>query len=174
MSKFIFTDEELINATRDSLSIANVCRILGLKPNGGNYKTLKYKFKELNIDTSHFTGQGWNIGMKFNPHRVFTIKDALIKNSPCKSSSSIKRLLLKNNLKEYKCEICGLTEWMGKQITLELHHINGDNMDNRLENLQLLCPNCHSMTDNFRGKNLQNHLSIKREEEYNKYVKNNP
>lgn len=63
---------------------------------------------------------------------------------------------------------------MGKQITLELHHINGDNMDNRLENLQLLCPNCHSMTDNFRGKNLQNHLSIKREEEYNKYVKNNP
>lgn len=68
MSKFIFTDEELINATRDSLSIANVCRILGLKPNGGNYKTLKYKFKELNIDTSHFTGQGWNIGMKFNPH----------------------------------------------------------------------------------------------------------
>lgn len=156
MSKFTFTDEELIDAVKQSLSIANVCRILGLKPRGGNYKTLKYKFEELNIDTSHFTGQGWNIGMKFNPSKKFTAKEALIENSPCKNLGSIKRILINENLKEYKCEICGLTEWMGSPISLELHHINGNNRDNRLENLQWLCPNCHSMTDNFRGRHKNN------------------
>lgn len=152
MSKFTFTDEELIDAVKQSLSIANVCRILGLKPRGGNYKTLKNKFKELNIDTSHFTGQGWNIGMKFNPSKKFTAEEALVENSPCKNLGSIKRILINENLKEYKCEMCGLIEWMGEPIVLELHHINGNNKDNRLENLQWLCPNCHSMTDNFRGR----------------------
>lgn len=153
MSKFTFTDKELMDAVKQSLSIANVCRILGLKPRGGNYKTLKYKFKELNIDTSHFTGQGWNVGMKFNPVKKFTAKEALVENSPCKNLGSIRRILINENLKEYKCEICGLIEWMGSPISLELHHINGNNKDNRLENLQWLCPNCHSMTDNFRRRN---------------------
>ena len=56
-------------------------------------------------------------------------------------------------MKEKKCECCGNTEWLGKPIPLELHHINGINSDNRIENLEILCPNCHSFTENYRGLN---------------------
>lgn len=68
-------------------------------------------------------------------------------------ATTVKNRLLKEGLKEYKCEICGISEWNGKEITLQLHHINGDRNDNRIENLQILCPNCHSQTDNYCNKN---------------------
>jgi len=55
-------------------------------------------------------------------------------------------------LLEYKCSICGINTWLNKPLTLQLDHINGDNRDNRIEILRLLCPNCHSQTDNFCGK----------------------
>jgi Zn finger protein HypA/HybF involved in hydrogenase expression len=64
----------------------------------------------------------------------------------------LKRRLLKEGLKESRCEKCGLTEWLGTPLSMALHHVNGDGRDNRLENLQLLCPNCHSQTDNFSGR----------------------
>ena len=65
----------------------------------------------------------------------------------------LKRRLLTEGLKENRCEACGLTEWLGRSLSMALHHLNGDGRDNRLENLQLLCPNCHSQTDNFSGRN---------------------
>lgn len=74
----------------------------------------------------------------------------LIENSPHKNSNKLKKRLFREGIKQKQCEICGLTD---TSITLELHHINGDPTDNRLENLQILCPNCHSKTSNFRGKN---------------------
>jgi 5-methylcytosine-specific restriction endonuclease McrA len=55
-------------------------------------------------------------------------------------------------LKEARCERCGLTEWLGKPLPLQLHHVNGDGKDNRPENLQILCPNCHSQTDSWGGR----------------------
>jgi hypothetical protein len=64
----------------------------------------------------------------------------------------LKRRLIRLGLKQERCEICGISEWLGKPLSLALHHINGDGDDNRLENLQLLCPNCHSQTDNFAGR----------------------
>jgi Zn finger protein HypA/HybF involved in hydrogenase expression len=67
---------------------------------------------------------------------------------------TLKRALIRERLKDYRCERCGISQWQGKPLSLALHHINGDGRDNRLENLQLLCPNCHSQTENFAGRNI--------------------
>ena len=69
-----------------------------------------------------------------------------------RSRHNVKLRLLREGIKENRCEICGLSEWLGKPVSMALHHINGDGRDNRLENLQLLCPNCHSQTDNFSAR----------------------
>lgn len=118
---------------------------------GSNPKTLIKKLNEFNVDYSHFTGQAWNKNPdnpvyrgKYLPH--------LCEHSSL-SSSNVKELVYKLGLKENKCECCGISEWRGIPIVCELHHLNGDSTDNRIENLQILCPNCHSQTDNFRSKN---------------------
>lgn len=108
--------------------------------------------KKFGLDVSHFTGQGWNVGLKFRPRKSQKIDDVLTKGSTVQSYK-LKNRLLQEQLKEKRCECCGLIEWLGKEIPLELHHINGDRSDNRIENLQLLCPNCHAQTDNYRGLN---------------------
>jgi hypothetical protein len=151
--RYKHTKEELEEAVRKSLAIAGVCRELNIKAYGGNYKTLHAKFREWEIDTSHFTGAAWNQGEKFTPFgKTYKLVDVLIENSPYKSSTKLKERLFKEGLKTEKCEVCGISEWMGKKITLELDHINGDNTDNRLVNLCVLCPNCHSQTSTFRNK----------------------
>ena len=149
------TKEEYEKAVKESLSIAEVCRKLNIKPIGGNYKTVSDAIKKYNIDITHFTGKAWNQGKRYRMfNKVKPLSEILCENSYY-STNSLKKRLLSEKYKEYKCENpeCGLSEWHGRPIPLELHHINGDTTDNRLENLQLLCPNCHSQTDNFRGRN---------------------
>ena len=67
----------------------------------------------------------------------------------------IRRKILQEGIKPYCCENCGLSTWLGNPIPLELHHIDGDKTNNTLENFQLLCPNCHALTDSYRGKNVK-------------------
>ena len=151
--RYKYTKEILEEAVKKSLAIAGVCRKLNIKPCGGNYKTLHSKFKEWNIDTSHFTGAAWNQGEKFTPFaKSYTLEEVLVENSPYKSSNCLKKRLFKEGIKTKKCEECGIVEWNGKEIILELEHVNGNNTDNRLENLKILCPNCHSQTNTFRNK----------------------
>lgn len=76
-----------------------------------------------------------------------------LQNSTNIQSNKIRHKLLEEGIKEHKCENCGLTEWFGNPIPLELHHIDGNRDNNVLENYQLLCPNCHALTDSYRGKN---------------------
>lgn len=147
------TKEDYINAAKNSFSIAQMCVELGIKSIGGNYQTIKNKIKEYNIDISHFTGRAWNQGKRYRMiNKPKSLEEILKENSPYQSFK-LKERLLESGLKERKCECCNNTEWLGKPIKLELHHINGNHDDNRLENLQLLCPNCHSYTDTYRGKN---------------------
>lgn len=144
--------EELEKLVKESITFSQVLRALGYHEKGGRpWNNLKKRLEELNIDTSHFKGRAHGTSQT----KKYELSDILCENSTYNSNNSLKRRLLKEGLKENRCENpeCGITEWLGKSIVLQLHHINGVNNDNRLENLQLLCPNCHSQTDNFAGKN---------------------
>lgn len=154
--KHTYTDEQLKKAVENNLSIAGVLKELGIVAAGGNYKTINNKIKKLNIDTSHFTGAAWNQGDRYKPIKeAQPLKNILVENSTFKSTCHLKLRLFKEGLKLKKCECCNNTEWQGQPIALELHHINGVSDDLRLENLQILCPNCHAFTDNYRGKVLK-------------------
>lgn len=141
-----------IDLIKNSFSLREVCLKAGLVVTTGNYDTLKKIIKDENIDVSHFKRQSKKITEK-RDITYYLKKDVKI------GTSLLKKKLFQEELKEKRCECCGRTEWMGKPINLQLHHINGDNTDNRLENLQILCPNCHSYTDNYCGKNQK--LNIK-------------
>ena len=69
-----------------------------------------------------------------------------------RNRGNLKHRLISHGLKNDRCEDCGIAQWRGRPLSMALHHVNGDNLDNRLENLRLLCPNCHSQTDNFAGR----------------------
>lgn len=159
--KYKHDKETLLKAVENSISIADVCRILGIVPRGGNYKTLKKKIREYGIDNSHFLGQGWNKGERF---RFFgkraELDDVLIENSTFLNTSHLRKRLIQEGIKKEECENCHNTIWMGVKIPLELEHINGINTDNRKENLKLLCPNCHALTPTYRGKSKKKHFDI--------------
>lgn len=161
MKKVKYTKELLEEKVKDCYSFAELCRRLGLRPEGSNPKTVRKKMNEFNVDYSHFTGKNWNVNPS-NPVYRGKYLPKLCEHSSL-SSSNAKNLVYKLGLKENKCEICGLSEWQEKPIQCELHHINGDSTDNRIENLQILCPNCHSQTDNFRFKNRKKVLSAQEE-----------
>lgn len=153
-----FSKEELEKIVNNSYSYRTIAEKLGYAPDGGSgIAAVKNMIEYYQFDISHFTGQGWNKNnfdySRFrygNKMRTKDMRDALI------------------HLRGYKCEMCGITDWLNKPITLEIHHIDGDQMNNVLENLQLLCPNCHSQTDNWRGKNIdkQNKTSKITEEDF--------
>lgn len=153
--KYNNTEEDYREAAKNSFSIAGMCKYLGRNPCGAGYYIMKKKIEEYNIDISHFTGKGWNKNGKFNPMELKKrpMDEILVENSDYLSINSLRRRLLKEGYKEYKCERCGNIEWEGEPIPLELHHINGNHTDNRIENIQLLCPNCHALTDNYCSKN---------------------
>lgn len=145
-----YNKNELKNITKKSFSIAEVCRNLNIRPVGGNYKTLKNYFRIFQIDTSHFTGQAWNSGDKYiHNGKKYSLDEILIENSTYTNNARLKIRLINENIKEYKCEECGLIKWNNKKISLHLDHINGDNLDNRITNLRFLCPNCHSQTETY-------------------------
>ena len=141
-----WTDEKLIEAVKNSKTISETVRNIGLKSgNSGNHQTVRRRISELNIDISHFYENMYH--PPSNKER--SLKDVLVKNSTYVSTQSLKKKILKSKLLEYKCYECGIIEWRNKQLNLELDHINGIRDDNRIENLRLLCPNCHSQTATY-------------------------
>lgn len=151
--KYRHTKEELEEVIKKSFSIAQVCKSLGIIAAGGNYKTIRNKISEFNIDISHFTGKGWNTGERYRKIIPSIPLDEILIKGSVYGSHILRKRLISEGIKSETCECCGLSKWNGLPIKLELHHINGDSNDNRLVNLQILCPNCHSMTDNYRGRN---------------------
>lgn len=109
--------------------------------------------KKWNINTSHFTGQGWNVKLNFKPKREIPIEELLVYGKIFQAYK-LKLRLLKAKLKKHQCEKCRKRKWLKQPIPLELHHIDGDKLNNNLNNLLLLCPNCHAQTNNYRGRNI--------------------
>lgn len=150
--------KELKEALESSRSVRQALIKVGLKPAGANYATIYKIIAEMNIDITHMTGQGWNKGdiMGLSKLNTRPLDEILVENSTYTNTNQIRKRLVSASLKEYACENCGLEQWNGQKISLELNHINGDRFDHRLENLQLLCPNCHAQTPNYRGRNMKN------------------
>lgn len=148
MGKSKYTKELLTLIVKKSNSYADVCRELNIKPSTGAQSYIANKIKEYSIDTSHFTGRAWAKGKKISTNPGKSLDEICVKNSTYSSSKLLKKLV-KEGKKKYQCENCKLTLWLNKPISLELHHINGCHTDNRLENLQILCPNCHSQAHKY-------------------------
>ncbi len=147
-----WTDDQLKEAIKNSYSLRSVLIKIKLKPAGGNYIQLQKYIKELSLDISHFTGKAWNKGLKFSIKPRYTLEKILVKDSDFQSYK-LKRRLFAAGIKQEFCEQCGWAQRAPDgRLPLELDHINGVHSDNRLENLRILCPNCHSLTPTHRGR----------------------
>lgn len=166
-----YTEEQLKDAVKNSFSIIGTLRLLRIREAGGNYRTIHKAIKKYKLDISHFTGQGHLKGKTHN-YNSRTLEEILTKGKH-ENSHMIRKRLLKEKVKQHKCENCCLDLWLSKPIPLELHHIDGNHENNELINLQLLCPNCHTLTDNYRGKNKKNKREKYKKEKYKKekYIK---
>jgi len=153
MKKRSWSEKQLKEAVKSSLSFRQVLKKLNLRTAGGNYEQVKKYIRELNLSTKHFKGKAWNKGLKGIGKPLIPLEKILTKNSYFQSFK-LKKRLFAAGLKEQRCKNCG---WAKKTpdgyLPLELDHINGDRHDNRLENLRILCPNCHSLQPTHRGRN---------------------
>ena len=133
-----YSDEDIIEFTKEVTSLAQLLGLLNLKKAGGNYAHMKKILQRLNVDTSHWKGMGWNKGDRLKDwsdySRVSKLKPHLI------------------NERGNICENCLIDSWDNSPIILEVHNIDGDRTNNKYENLKLLCPNCHSQTSNWRNR----------------------
>jgi hypothetical protein len=154
-------NNQLISAVQSSKTVADVIRKLNLRPVGGNYRTVKSRIANLGISTAHFLGQGHAKGSTHLGRNVIPLDRVLVKGRAT-SSHGLKKRLLREGLLKAECAVCGLTQWQGRPISLELDHKNGDPLDNQLINLRLCCPNCHALTPTYRGKNIKIRRRIKR------------
>lgn len=138
-----WTDEQLIAAVASNTTLAGVLRALGLSTSPGHYRSLHHHIQRLGLSTKHHTGQAHGTS---RPGRPLT--ELLVKGSHV--HSYFKKRLIREGLIQEECSLCGLPPtWQNKPLVLQLDHINGDPYDNRLENLRLLCPNCHTQTPTF-------------------------
>lgn len=162
---YSYTPQELQELLDNSNGYADILRKIGLNPNGSNPTTLKKVIKEYNLDTTLLNENRKNYSKTENVHKKISFKteDILNNKYPNYKSSRLLNRLIKEGYKEEKCECCGITEWLGKAIILQLHHKDGNHNNNSLDNLEILCPNCHSQTDTYGGKSSKKSKKCKKE-----------
>jgi hypothetical protein len=150
------TDDEVRAAFAESRSMADLLRRVGLVPRGDNYRVMRLRLERLGLDATRLKGQAWSRGQR----RSRALEELLVAGRAC-SGPVLMRQLLEAGYLERACVGCDLVEWLSEPIPLELDHINGDHTDNRLENLRLLCPNCHAQTNTYRGRNVRRRRSLR-------------
>lgn len=149
-----FSKEEIVEALETAKSITGAARLMGV-----SYNAFARLAKKYNCYITNQAGKGI---AKKNPRAVTReTLDLVFQNKYYYTAYKLKGYLFTFGLKEKRCECCGLSEWIGKEIPLELHHKNGNHYDNTWDNLQILCPNCHGQTEHYRGANKISHKDKK-------------
>ena len=144
------SDEKFKEIVANANTYSDCLRALGLTTKGGSSTDiLKRRIAELECSTEHFGKKN-----KQSANAKYSLDEILVENSTYANTSRLKIRLINEEKLEYVCACSGNTgEWQGQKLILQLDHINGKNNDNRLENLRFLCPNCHSLTNTYAGKN---------------------
>ena len=148
------TDEQIIEACSSSLTMAEAAAKTDL-----HYNTFSRRAKLLGVFRANVGGKGRS-KPKNDGNGKTPLNEILEGKHPSYQTFKLKNRLIKEGLKQNVCEKCGISEWNNSPIMCELDHINGNSRDHRLENLQILCPNCHSQTDTFRAKNIRNNAPL--------------
>ncbi len=144
----------LRDVVTNSLNRCQLLKSIGLTANASNYATLNKYINLYQIDTSHFRVDTQTEAVrKIAASRRLDDDEVFVRNSTY-PRGRIKQRIINQNLMPYECDGCGNTgEWLGKKLVLQLEHKNGDNTDHRLDNLCFLCPNCHTQTETYAGRN---------------------
>ena len=165
MTKPHYQEDTLKLIVSESTNVSEVLRKLGLRVAGGNHKMVKDYIKKYNLDTSHFdNGYSYRVSRLESYRDVgkIPITDILVENSNY-SRGALKKRLVNDGLLRYICRKCGNDGvWLDEPITLQLEHKNGVYNDNRLDNLEFLCPNCHTQTATYAGKNIKTPKTIRK------------
>ena len=134
-----YVDQDIVDAVPKVKSLAGLLKELGLRVAGGNYANMKRNLQRLNLNCDHWTGQAWNKDERTKDWRDYS------------KIANLKKHLIKE--RGHRCQVCGKRKWRGKEIAIEVHHKDGNKTNNKLDNLLLVCPNCHAQTKTYRGKN---------------------
>lgn len=135
-----WTDEDLRTAAKNNKSLAGLCRSLNLSPRGSRTDIIKH-LEHLGVNLDHWTRQAHRPKGSYK----YELGEILIQDSPYTNSTDLKKRLWEAEILEKRCYLCGCSPiWRSEYLELELDHINGSHRDNRLKNLRILCPNCHS------------------------------
>ena len=138
-------DDAFRRLVQSASSRTQLLRDFGLCTHGGNTKTLQTRIEELGCPTSHF------VFKRAGSQVILTLEQVFCENSKCEQQN-LKRRIINNHLIPYQCRCGNNGVWEGVKLVLQLEHINGVRNDNRIENLEFLCPNCHSQTPTFAGR----------------------
>lgn len=161
-----YTREVLEPVVRESKSVAEVMRRLGVRWNGGTQSNIVRRIRLCGLDTSHFLGQRSNRGEdhRGGPERLHWSKILVLNRSRAARKEATYRLrqaMVESGI-QYVCGACGgPPEWLGRPLVLQIDHRNGDNLDNRPDNVRFACPNCHSQTETFGSKNIGKNAAVK-------------